>query len=77
MQRVEQNQQMRMSQLEAYIDEKFKFVAGVRAAKKETESVLRWNSEHTAKAIDKVISSYQQLGFLAYTSMMKSLATMR
>lgn len=33
--------QMRMSQLEAYIDEHFKFVASVRAAKMETESVLR------------------------------------
>lgn len=41
MQRLEQNRQMRMSQLEAYIDEQFKFVASVRAAKMETESVLR------------------------------------
>ena len=40
-QRLEQNQQMRMSQLEAYIDENFKLVAGGRAAKMETESVLR------------------------------------
>ena len=36
-----QNQQMRMSQLEAYIDENIKLVAGGRAAKMETESVLR------------------------------------